>query len=189
MNTPAHLIVGLAAFGRPGNRRVTGAALAGALTPDISLYAMVSWSIWVKGVSPAQVFGEYYYSPEWQSIFAIDNSFIIWAIALAFAIWARAPAPVAFCAAGLLHLALDFPLHNDDARMHFWPASDWIFISPVSYWDSAYHAGLIAPAELGICLILAVVLLARFARPLTRLGIAALATAELAAGGLFAWLL
>ncbi|WP_328795072.1 hypothetical protein [Jannaschia marina] len=40
MNTPAHLIIGLAAFGKPGRPRVTAAALCGALLPDLSLYLM-----------------------------------------------------------------------------------------------------------------------------------------------------
>lgn len=40
MNTPAHLIIGLAAFGKPGAPRVTAAALAGAMIPDLSLYLL-----------------------------------------------------------------------------------------------------------------------------------------------------
>jgi len=40
MNTPAHLIFGLAAFGDPARKAVTAAALAGALIPDASLYLM-----------------------------------------------------------------------------------------------------------------------------------------------------
>ena len=44
--------------------------------------------------------------------------------------------------AALLHIALDFPLHADDAHRHFWPVSDWRFFSPVSYWDPA-HNGLV----------------------------------------------
>ena len=48
----------------------------------------------------------------------------------------------------LLHLAFDFPLHTHDARMHFWPLSDWVFESPVSYWDSRAHAGAVAPVAL-----------------------------------------
>ena len=69
---------------------------------------------------------------------------------------------MAFGAAGLLHLASDFALHNDDARPHFWPVSDWIFESPVSYWDSAHHAAWVAPFTLLAVLISAVVIWRRW---------------------------
>lgn len=45
VNTPAHLLLGLAAFGRPGDRRVSGAALAGALVPDLSLYLLAGGAL------------------------------------------------------------------------------------------------------------------------------------------------
>ena len=38
MNTPAHLLFGVAAFGKPDRRGVTAAALGGSLIPDLSLY-------------------------------------------------------------------------------------------------------------------------------------------------------
>lgn len=57
MNTPAHLIFGLTAFGKVGRRDVTAAAFAGALIPDLSLYLMVGWHLQVLGTSPEVVFG------------------------------------------------------------------------------------------------------------------------------------
>jgi hypothetical protein len=90
MNTPAHLIMGVAAFGKPGRRRITAGALFGALAPDVSLYVMVSWSIWVLGIEPRVVFGQYYYSGAWQQVFAVDNSFILWGLAWGSALVAQA---------------------------------------------------------------------------------------------------
>ena len=78
------------------------------------------------------------------------------------ALWFRHALGIAFAAAGLLHLALDFPLHNDDARRHFWPISDWVFESPLSYWDSAHHAAWVAPFGLAAVLAAAVVLWRRW---------------------------
>ena len=150
MNTPAHLLIGGAAFGRAGRKGTTAAAFLGALAPDLSLYVMVAVSIWVLGISPQHVFDTLYYSDAWQSVFAVDNSFILWGAGLAFAIWRRWPVVIAFTAAGLLHLALDFPLHTHDARMHFWPVTDWVFESPVSYWDSGAHANIVGPVAWAI---------------------------------------
>lgn len=99
-------------------------------------------------IPASRVFGELYYSDAWQSVFAIDNSFVLWGLGLGLALWRRSAVFVAFCGAALLHLALDFPLHTHDARQHFWPLSDWVFESPVSYWDSDAFAGIVSPIAL-----------------------------------------
>lgn len=76
------------------------------------------------GIPGQRVFGELYYSQAWQTVFAIDNSVILWGAVLAIALWLRKPALVALSGAALLHIALDLPLHHDDGRPHFWPLSD-----------------------------------------------------------------
>ncbi|MGR3433709.1 MAG: cobalamin biosynthesis protein CobQ, partial [Shimia sp.] len=134
MNTPAHLLVGAAAFSRPGAAGVTAAALIGGLLPDASLYGLTLWEL-ARGTSPDVIFRELYFSDDWQGVFAVDNSFVLWGLAFAVA-WRLGPAwTVASTGAALLHLALDFPFHAEDARAHFWPISSWKFVSPISYWD------------------------------------------------------
>jgi hypothetical protein len=147
VNTPAHLLIGAAAFGKENQKGTTIAALLGALTPDLSLYVMASVSIWVLNIPAATVFNEMYFSDAWQRVFAIDNSFILWGLACAIAVSQRSAIFIAFTGAALLHLALDFPFHTDDARMHFWPVSNWIYESPVSYWDRRSYAGIVGPFE------------------------------------------
>ena len=185
MNTPAHLIFGAAAFGRANDSRATAAALAGGFAPDLSLYAMSAVSIWALGVSPHTVFREYYYSDAWQTVFAVDNSVLLWALLLAVALWRQWQLIVAFAGAGLLHLAFDLPLHNHDARRHFWPLSDWVFVSPVSYWDDAYHAGIVGPIEVGATMVLAVFCLWRFRQTWVRGTVLVLAAAEASASGVW----
>ena len=148
MNTPAHLLLGAAAFGRPDQSKITLAAIIGALLPDASLYAMAGTSLFVLGISPQRVFGELYFSDAWQTVFAIDNSFIVWGLLLIAALMAKKAWAVALVSAALLHIALDFPLHHDDGRPHFWPLSNWVFESPISYWDRAQGARIVAPLEL-----------------------------------------
>lgn len=162
MNTPAHLIFGTAAFSSPARKGTYPAALAGALLPDLSLYVMAGWSLFALGIPAETVFREYYYSDAWQAVFAVDNSFILWGALLAFALWRGMRRLMAFGCAGLLHLAFDFPFHTHDARRHFWPVSDWVFVSPVSYWDRAAHAGIVGPMEAMLSVTLAYVLWQRF---------------------------
>ncbi len=186
MNTPAHLIFGLTAFGKAGRPAVTAAALAGALIPDLSLYLMAGWHLLVLGTSPDVVFGQLYFSDTWQSIFRIDNSIILWGIALAIGGMMRSPVVIALCGAALLHLGLDFLFHNDDGRAHFWPLSNWIFQSPVSYWDPDHYGNLVGALEVALSLLCCGILWRRFQRLLMRGLIVALGAMEFAPFILFA---
>jgi len=188
VNTPAHLIFGAAVFGKPGRKAITAAAILGSLAPDVSLYLMVTWSIYFAGIEPGIVFHQYYYSTEWQQVFAVDNSFVLWGLGFGLAFWSKRSALMVFAGAGLLHLALDFPVHNNDARMHFWPLSDWKFISPISYWDRRFHAGIVSRIEIGLAMTFVVLLIYRFRRWSSRLWICLLGAAELMASGAFRWI-
>ncbi|MDX8353864.1 cobalamin biosynthesis protein CobQ [Cognatiyoonia sp. IB215182] len=180
MNTPAHLIFGLAAFGKPNAPRVNAAALAGAVLPDLSLYILAGWHLRGLGTPADIVFGQLYFSDAWQSIFRIDNSMVLWGIALVIGLIWRAPVMIALCGAAMLHLGLDFLLHNDDGRAHFWPISTWIFESPVSYWDGDHYGNIVGPLEVVLCLFLSRLLWQRFTGWGMRFLIVALMVAEAA---------
>ena len=162
MMSQSHLIFGLAAFGKPENAKVTGAALLGSFIPDFSLYAMAGWHLLVLGTSPDIVFGELYFSQEWHSVFRIDNSIILWGIGFGLALMLRSKVAIALTGAALLHLFLDFPLHHDDGRAHFWPITTWIFESPVSYWDRAHFGHIVSPIELAGSLAASVYVIKKF---------------------------
>lgn len=147
MNTPAHLLIGAAVMGRKSARPVVWAAIAGALLPDLSLYLLAGGALYILGIAPQVVFDELYFSDSWQTIFAIDNSFLIWGGLFAMALWRGVPWAIALTGAALLHLCFDFPLHHDDGRAHFWPLTGWIFESPLSYWDRDHGAMWLAPVE------------------------------------------
>ncbi len=186
MNTPAHLIVGAAAFGRRAQPRITIAAIIGALVPDVSLYVLSAWFIGVKGVSAQVVFNELYFSDAWQSIFAIDNSFLLWGALLGVAVGRRSGVGIAFTGAGLLHLLTDFLLHHEDARQMFWPLSTWVFRSPVSYWDRRHYGQIFGPIEVAVSLVLCAVLWRRERDRRLRMVVVLLALAEVVPGVVFA---
>lgn len=185
MNTPAHLIIAAALYAQPsedkGDSRasVTGAALLGGFLPDFSLYFAFLWSTAVLGRSPDLFFGSDYFSPALQGIFAIDNSFLVWGGCLAVALVAKRPVLIACCGSALAHIALDFPLHHDDGRPHFWPVSDWVFRSPVSYWDPQHFGNIAGFLEILLCLGLLVILFRRFRSLFARSLIAVIALAQI----------
>jgi hypothetical protein len=168
MNTPAHLILAAAVFAKPSKPKVTWAALIGGFLPDLSLYGLAAWSMFVQGNSASYVFDTQYFSEQWQSIFAVDNSFFVWGLIIALGISLKKNWLWALGGAGFLHLLFDFPLHHDDARQHFWPLTEWIFKSPFSYWDNNHHGHLIGMLELGMCAVLLAVLWRRFSSKLAR---------------------
>ena len=162
MNTPAHLLLGMGAFARPNSPKINLAAFAGSLVPDLSLYLLVSYALFVSEIPPNVVFGELYYSTEWQRIFAFDNSVFVWLGIAVAGWWLRRDWLLVFGIAGILHVGTDLPLHHDDGRQHFWPLSDWVFESPVSYWDPAQYGNIIGPIEGVLCVAIAFWMFRRF---------------------------
>ncbi|MBX2838367.1 MAG: cobalamin biosynthesis protein CobQ [Gammaproteobacteria bacterium] len=158
MNTPAHLLIGTALVSNTLGKGLLLAAFLGSLAPDLSLYLMTAFCLFVLDIPASVVFDELYFSDLWQSVFAIDNSFLVWGLLLGIGFYYKKPWILAFTTAAIFHLITDFTLHNDDARMHFWPVTHWRFESPLSYWDSSHHAQWIAPLEGLISAVAAVVL-------------------------------
>ena len=179
MNTPAHLLLGVAICSRRTARRTGVSAALGSLAPDLSLYVLAGVSLAILQIPADRVFGELYFSPAWQAVFAIDNSFVIWGGGFLAMLALRSLPGIAFTSAGLVHLATDFPLHHDDARPQFWPVSDWVFESPVSYWDSLHHAGWVAPFTVLVVLISAFVIWRRWPNWGIRIAILAACLLEL----------
>ncbi|MEM7732245.1 MAG: cobalamin biosynthesis protein CobQ [Pseudomonadota bacterium] len=159
--------------------------MAGALAPDLSLYVMASVSLYILQIPAQIVFDELYFSPVWQQVFAIDNSFFVWGGLLGIAWWLNAPNMMVFAGSALMHIALDFPLHHDDGRPHFWPLSDWIFESPISYWDRSAHAGVVGPIEIALCALFTLILLRRYESLRSRAVICTLAAIQIAP--VFVW--
>lgn len=164
MNTPSHMLIGAALFARPLAPATLIAALAGGLAPDLPMFAMVLWATQVVGLPEHEVFGTLFFSDTWQSVFAIDHSFLVWAALLGLATWRRQAILRAFAGAGLLHAIADFLTHHDDARRQFWPVSDWVFRSPVSYWDSRFYGDIFGVFEVVLAVALTAVLCARLRR-------------------------
>lgn len=178
MNTQAHVLLAAALLARPDRPRRMVALVAGALVPDVIIFWMVFWERFANGLTFRQIFEEAYFSGYWQTFFAVPNSIIVYALGAVAALVLRLELLWVFCAAALVHVVLDLPLHHDDGHPHFWPVTNWIFESPVSYWDPRHHGGIAGLAELGLCIGLAVILWRRFTGTAARIIIGALLVLE-----------
>lgn len=170
---------------------MTFAAILGALVPDATLFVM--WGVAkAQGVADALIWSEWYYSDFWQQLSAISNSIPVYLAISCLVAWlgvkkdkrvsalpldtdgrarmqSRMQAPLLiFCAAALLHVITDLPLHHNDGHPHFWPFSDWIFSSPVSYWDPAHHGRVWSAIEVVLAIVMIAVLWKRWSSKLVR---------------------
>lgn len=170
MMTQTHLLIATTMFTRPGQKRRNAAIIAGALIPDIAIYALFVYAI-ATGIPQSTLWNETYWREPWQTWVTIGNSVPLYSGLLAISLFIAAPKdgrprwqslPALFALAALVHLAGDFPFHHDDAHIHFWPFTDWRFHSPVSYWDRDHHGNVFAILEAALGLVLMVLLFRRF---------------------------
>ena len=180
MNTIAHMVIASAALARKETPKRNWAVLGGALIPDASMFVFFAWSR-LQGWSGDETWNVQYWTEPWQTLGATSNSFVLFGALLIVAAWRSWTLWAVFAAAALVHIALDFPLHADDAHRHFWPLSDWRFLSPVSYWDPARNGLIGAAIETASALLATGILCWRFTRPRWRLLFAGLAARQVLA--------
>ena len=152
MNTPTHMLTAAAVLSRPGKPWSNSTVLLGALLPDLSIFVLFGWAR-LQGIPQYEIWRKLYWQEPWQTLSAISNSFPIWAVILGIAMLVRSSILMVLAGAVLIHLALDFPVHADDAHKHFWPLSDWRFYSPMSYWDPAHNSRFVMLGELVLCIV------------------------------------
>jgi hypothetical protein len=176
MNTPAHTLMAAALLARPDRRGRNAVVIYASLVPDAMIFSMVGWERFVNGHSFREIFDERYFAPEWDTFFAVPNSIPLYLAGMAAGLLLGVELLWVFCAAAFVHVIFDLPLHHDDGHEHFWPFTDWVFASPVSYWDPAHHGMAAGMAEAALCVVLGVILWRRFrgvfARALIGLGMA-----------------
>jgi len=151
MNTPAHAIVNLLLFSKTKRERYPLAIIIGAVLPDLPMFVFYVWSR-LSGHAERYIWKSGYFEPGWQAVFDAFHSFPL-LVAAWFVCWHLKKTWLSvFFASMILHSCFDFPLHHNDAHHHFFPFSDWQFLSPVSYWDPAYYGRIVGPIELFVVL-------------------------------------
>ena len=163
MFTQTHLLVGAALFARPGVKAIAAAGLAGAVIPDSDVWLMFVAER-ISGSTGCEVFHFRYWQEPWTTLQSILNSIPLYLAILFIAVSGAAVSRKGtksvcglvciFALSSLIHVSTDFLLHHDDARAQLLPFTDWVFRSPVSYWDAAYYGKAFAIFEIGLAVVL-----------------------------------
>ena len=166
MNSPTHTLLALALLSKGGDKKRNWAVFLGSIIPDAAIYLWAPYQRLVKGVSGETMWRELYFAEPMQNLIAYFNSIPIYGALAVLGYVMRAKTwgklVLFFALAALIHMATDLPVHNHDAYRHFWPFSDWRFISPFSYYERDYHAGVVSLIEAALALLSIVILWRRF---------------------------
>jgi hypothetical protein len=181
MNTQTHVIMGAVLMGQAVPRRAWLGALGG-ITPDIPMLLIVI-ALKLAGTPDRVIFGELYWQNWWQICNAIGHNAWLWGGLIVLGLYMRDRLTSSagsydtwtglslFSGSALLHTAIDFLCHREDAHMSFWPITRWKFISPVSYYDPQHFGMWFSLFEALLGLALAFILFRQFKHRLLRLSV------------------
>jgi hypothetical protein len=171
------MLLGTALLGRK-IPRTAWAAVFGGLLPDLPNLLIVS-ALKLYGLHDLIIYGLLYWQHWWQLTNAFAHNVWLWTSVFVASILLRErrnlgaaaidgwTLPIIMAAAALLHIAIDFVTHREDAYMVFWPVT-YRFISPVSYWDPNHFGNWVGHAEIVIGIACALILIRRFRHPIAR---------------------
>jgi hypothetical protein len=101
----------------------------------------------VRGISELDIWQVEYHRAGWQNVFDCFHSFPLIGLGMAIAYRFQSRLGLLFFSSMVLHSLGDLPLHHDDAHRHFFPLSNWQFVSPISYWDSRHYGEIAGQLE------------------------------------------
>ncbi|HHP7232387.1 MAG TPA: hypothetical protein ACFCUY_16195 [Xenococcaceae cyanobacterium] len=148
MNTPSHYVLNLALLGKTVAPQENIAITIGALLPDIPIFVFYFITKFVYKIPEAKIWTEVYYEPGWQNIVALSHSIPLAIIGLVICLYLDWQSGIVLCLSIICHCLLDLPVHNNDAHRHFFPFSNYRFISPFSYWDVNHYGKWVAAVEI-----------------------------------------
>lgn len=152
----------LGKFGKERRRWIIAAIILGAVFPDLATAAYVVFYRFIVGVPPDVLWGEHYEGSVWDVAANYLHSLPLVTIFLLVALVFRTYGAGFFFGSWFLHAVADFVVHHTDAHSQFLPFSDWIFRSPISYWEATYHGVAVGTIEIVGALSLLVVLWRRY---------------------------
>ena len=169
MTTHAHAILNIALLSKRDRPFLHFYAFIGAVLPDLPLFIFFIVESLIRKTPEAELWGTRYFTEAWQNFFDIFNSVPLILILLGIGYYLLNSDRITIFAGSLLiHCVFDFLTHHDDGHHHFYPLSDFIFESPISYWDRDHHAGIVAPIEQIVILAAAIYLFPRLKTRLAR---------------------
>ena len=150
MDTGTHIVANLLVQSRRSKPRLFVAVALGAMIPDLPIIIFYAWESLFAGYSEHVIWTQRYFLSGWQNFIDVFNSIPLITVVLIVAAAMRMKWLPVILTGMLLHILLDIPFHNDDAHRHFYPLSDWKFVSPISYWDPRYHGDIMAVVQIAV---------------------------------------
>ena len=148
MKTPSHAIINLAILGKSQLPQANLLIVIGGILPDIPIFLFYFWARFVMRLPDSKIWSEVYYEPVIQNVVALFHSIPLAAIGWLIAYYFGWQQMQIICLSTILHCLGDLPVHNDDAHRHFFPFSNYRFISPISYWDRRHYGAIVAFVEM-----------------------------------------
>ena len=168
MTTHSHAILNIALLSKRGKPYLHSYACLGAVIPDIPIFIFFAVETFIFQTSQREMWGARYFMEAWQNFFDVFNAVPLILILLGIGYYLMHSERVTVVAwSMLIHCTFDFLTHHDDGHHHLFPLSDFIFASPISYWDSNHHAGIFRVVE---CVVILAASIYLFPRLKTRFG-------------------
>ena len=172
MTTQSHAILNIALLSKRDKPFRHLYAFIGAVLPDIPIFIFFVVESVIRKTPQRELWGSLYFTEPWQNFFDIFNSVPLILILLGIGYYLLNSDRITVLAWSLLiHCAFDLLTHHDDGHHHLFPLSDFVFASPISYWDRDYHANIFAPIERIVILAASVYLYPRLKTRLARWGL------------------
>jgi hypothetical protein len=168
MNTPSHAILNLFILNRQVGIQANNAIFIGAILPDIPIFFFYFVMKFVYRLPSRQIWSEVYYQPFWQAIISTFHSLPLALMGVLIAHFCSWRLIETGFMSMVLHDLLDLPVHNHDAHRHFFPFSNYRFISPISYWDTKHYGGIVAFVEILLVLVASMALFSTMRSPLAK---------------------
>ena len=168
MNTPGHYILNLALLGKTIAPQHNLVIAIGAILPDLPIFVFYFVAKFIYRMPEGKIWSEAYYEPFWHNTVALFHSIPLALLATATCYFFRWQAGMILGISMVCHSLLDLPVHHDDAHRHFFPLSDYRFISPFSYWDVNHYGKIVAFIEMALVIIVNPIVLGLLNSPWTK---------------------
>jgi len=167
MITTTHAILNTALLGRKDRPERNWPLVIGSVLPDVPMFLYFFVLVffknhWGNGAD------EYHFRQLWVDWF---HSIPLAASGLLICALMKYGQGAYLFAAMVLHDLEDLPVHSVIAHRHFLPLSDWVFHSPISYWEFDHHAAIVAPLEWLVVVLCSIILWRRALKPWVQIGL------------------
>ena len=132
MNTPAHVAINLLCLGRRDIPNILPPVVIGAVLPDAPMFLFYFVEKVIRGTPESGIWSSAYYQPHWQNFIDLFNSLPLVLIGLVITLVVRSQWGVLLHTSMVLHIGGICRSNHNDGHRHFFPFSNWRFVSPVS---------------------------------------------------------